>query len=234
MDQICNKRGSFSKQQTVACMRTVAQVNTLLEAYNTSIGSMITLTSIRFVRRCPVQGSSERESTVLPVYSTICLNIIHHNMVQSSLQILKATCCIQTVTFSFNPKTSSVGCHRVMVLQQVNVATLSTCPLCKDTGYADGVMKAVFRNFYILYFICCQTRIVVGMLCVCVVGSMCTNCDVKNICTLCIMLLCICVCAKIFQQIKEHKHCVLCIHYIFVFVCVYVCLIKHYNGKNYH
>ena len=154
MNQICNKRGSFSKQQTVACMRTVAQVNTLLEAYNTSIGSMITLTSIRFVRRCPVQGSSEGESSVVPVYSTICLNIIHHHMVQPSLQILKATCCIQTVTFSFNPKTSSVGCHRVMVLLQANIAALSTCPSCKYTGDADGVTKGDFRDFCTLHSIC--------------------------------------------------------------------------------
>jgi len=75
------------------------------------------LTGIQLISRgCPVQCSSKEQSSVLPVYSTTCVSIIHGNMVQASLQILKATCCIQTLIFSFNSKASSVGCHRVMVL----------------------------------------------------------------------------------------------------------------------
>ena len=124
--------------------------------------SVLWRTLIQLVRfrgwRCPVQGSSEEESTAVPVYSTICLNIIHCNTVQSSLQILNATCYIQTI-FSFNPKTSSVGCHRVMVPKQANKATLRTCPLCKDAGNADGVMKAVFRDFCTLHSICTYTSV---------------------------------------------------------------------------
>ena len=112
---------------------------------------MNVLTGILWLRRgCKVQCSSKEQSSTLPVYSTICVNIIHHHMVQSSLQILNATCCIQTVTFSFNTETSSVGCHRVMVLK-ANIAALSTCALCKDTGDADGINA--FRDFCLLHTI---------------------------------------------------------------------------------
>ena len=108
-------------------------------------------TDIHLVRsRCQVQCNNDYKSSVLPVYSTICLNIIHHHMIQSSLQILNATCCIQTVTFSFNPKTSSVGCYRVMVLKKANIAALRTCPSCKDAGDADGVKEVAFRDFCLL------------------------------------------------------------------------------------
>ena len=112
------------------------------------------LTGILLLRRgCKVQCSSKEQSSTLPVYSTICVNIIHHHMVQSYFQILNATCCVQTVTFSFNPKTSSVGCHRVMVLKKANIATLSTCPLCKDAGNADRVKEVFFRDFCLLHTI---------------------------------------------------------------------------------
>ena len=53
-----------------------------------------------------------------------------------------------------DPKTSNVGCHGVMVLKQANIATLSTCPLCKYTGDADGDKEAVLRDFYILHTTC--------------------------------------------------------------------------------
>ena len=105
-------------------------------------------TCIQLVRsKCPVQCSSDNKSSALPVYSTICLNIIHRHMVQSSLQILNATCCIQTVTFSFNSKASSFSYPRAMVLKQANIATLRTCSLRKDTSDADGVSEGLLQRF---------------------------------------------------------------------------------------
>ena len=59
----------------------------------------------------------------------------------------------ETVTFSFNPKTSCVGYHRVRVLKMTNIATLSTCPLYKNACDADGVEEAVFRDFCTLHTI---------------------------------------------------------------------------------
>ena len=106
-----------------------------------------------FRSRCQVQHNVDYKSSVVPVYSTICLNIMYHHMVQSSLQIINTTCCIQTVTFSFNTETSSVSCHRVMVLKKANIAALSTCPSCKGTSYADGVLMVVFRDFCLLHTI---------------------------------------------------------------------------------
>ena len=112
------------------------------------------LTGVQLIRRgCPVQCSSKEQSSVLPVYSTTCISIIHCNMVQSSLQILKATCCIQTLIFPFNSKTSSVGCHRAMVPKKANIAALSTCPSCKGTCDADGAKDDVFRDFCLLHTI---------------------------------------------------------------------------------